>query len=239
MGGNVGVSGPSSNILAPRNLPVLTGFALSNVLLGFDYDGTLAPIVPTPDHAAMRPHTHRLLARVSRRYPCIVISGRALDDIATRVKRIPLWYVFGNHGLEPASPESVRSGPTADWLRKLRQQLPDHPGVFIEDKKHTVTIHYRAAHDRRRAVAAIDEAVRDLRGARVIGGKDAVNLLPHPGPDKGVALKRAMQRFGCAAAIYVGDDDTYEDAFAAAGPERLLAIRVGSIDRYSAAFHMS
>jgi trehalose 6-phosphate phosphatase len=221
------VSSQSSNILAARNLPVLSGFALSNVLLGFDYDGTLAPIAPTPEHAAMRSRTRQLLARVSRRYPCVVISGRALDDIATRMKRIPLWYVFGNHGLEPASPGIVRSGPTADWLRRLRQQLPDHPGVFIEDKKHTLTIHYRAARDRRRAVAAIDEAVRELRGARVVGGKDAVNLLPRGGPNKGVALQRAMRLFGCTTALYVGDDDTDEDAFGVEPPDRLLGIRVG------------
>ena len=51
----------------------------------------------------MRATTGRLLARVSQRYPCVVISGRALADIEQRVQEIPLWYVFGNHGFEPAS----------------------------------------------------------------------------------------------------------------------------------------
>lgn len=229
---------PTSAILTKRNLPALTGFALSNVLLAFDYDGTLAPIASAPDRARMRPRTRQLLARVSRRYPCVVISGRALDDIAHRVRRIPLWYVFGNHGLEPASAGQVRSGPTAEWLRRLRQQLPDHPGVVIEDKKHTVTIHYRGAPDRRRAMAAIAEAVQTLPDARVVGGAEAVNLLPRGGPNKGVALQRALQLFACSTAIYVGDDDTDEDAFSAVGPERLLGIRVGRAQASHAGYHL-
>ena len=228
----------TSDILEARNLPVLASFALSNVLLAFDYDGTLAPIVQTPDHARMRARTQQLLARVTRRYPCVVISGRALDDIASRVKRIPLWYVFGNHGLEPASAGSTREKPTAEWLRRLREQLPDHPGVVIEDKKHTLTIHYRAAHDRPRAVAAIDRAVRKLPDARVIGGSEAVNVLPRGGPHKGVALQRALKLFGCNTALYVGDDDTDEDAFGAVDPERLLAIRVGASNGSHARYHI-
>ena len=226
-----------SSILAARNLPVVTGFALSNVLLAFDYDGTLAPIAATPEHADMRARTRQLLARVSRRYPCVVISGRALDDIASRVRRIPLWYVFGNHGLEPASADATR-GPTAEWLHRLREQLPDHPGVVIEDKKHTLTIHYRAARDRGRALAAIDQAVKKLTDARVVAGTEAVNLLPRGGANKGVALLRAMKLFSCTTAIYVGDDDTDEDAFAALGADRLLGVRVGAVPRSHARYHL-
>jgi trehalose 6-phosphate phosphatase len=229
---------PTRSILAKRNLPVLSAFALSNVLLAFDYDGTLAPIVSTPAEARMRARTRALLARVSRRYPCVVISGRALADISQRVRRIPLWYVFGNHGLEPASNGSLRNARTTGWLRELRLKLPDHPGVVIEDKRHTVTIHYRAARDRRRAAAAIDEVVQKLPDARVIGGVEAVNILPRGGPNKGVALQRALDLFGCRTAIYVGDDGTDEDAFAAVDPEHLLGIRVGRAAESRARYHL-
>ena len=93
------------DVLSPHHRPILAGFALSNVLLAFDYDGTLAPIATTPAAAKMRSTTERLLARASRRYPCVVISGRMLADISQRVQEIPLWYVFGNHGFEPVSPD--------------------------------------------------------------------------------------------------------------------------------------
>ena len=52
---------PMADILAPRNRAILADFAASNVLLAFDYDGTLAPIASTPAQARMRASTRRLL----------------------------------------------------------------------------------------------------------------------------------------------------------------------------------
>jgi len=226
----------TTDILEPRHRPILAGFALSNVLLAFDYDGTLAPIAATPDAAEMRHSTTRLLARASRRYPCVVISGRRLSDIEERVQEIPLWYVFGNHGFEPASPDAP-TGYTAEWLRTLREQLPAQPGILIEDKSHTLTIHYRAAPDQEQAAAAIGRAVQSLTDARIIDGAAAINVLPRDGANKGVALRRAMALFACSTAVYVGDDATDEDAFVSASPERLLAIRIGA-GRSHARFHL-
>jgi trehalose 6-phosphate phosphatase len=238
MGGNVSVS-RTRPILAKPNIPILCEFAHSNVLVAFDYDGTLAPIASTPERARMRRRTEELLKRVSDRYPSVVISGRMLDDIAGRVKPIPLRYVFGNHGLEPIAPAShVGNRLTREWLRRLREGLPDYQGVIIEDKRHTVTIHYRAARDRRRAMAAIDRAVRDLPDVRVVGGAEAVNLLPRDGANKGVALQRAARLFKCSTAIYVGDDDTDEDAFAVEGLDRILGIRIGATTSSRARYHL-
>jgi trehalose 6-phosphate phosphatase len=227
-----------ADVLSPHHRPILAGFALSNVLLAFDYDGTLAPIATTPAAAQMRSTTGRLLARASRRYPCVVISGRMLADISERVQEIPLWYVFGNHGFEPVNPNTPPTGRTAEWLRTLREQLPAQPGIVIEDKSHTLTIHYRAAPDRESAAAAIGRAVQSLTDARVVGGAEAVNVLPRNGADKGVALRHAMRLFACTTAIYVGDDDTDEDAFRAIGPDRLLGVRIGRSDSSAAGFHL-
>ena len=51
------------------NHDLLEMFAWSNVLLAFDYDGTLAPLVNAPAHATMRASTRRLLRRASKLYP--------------------------------------------------------------------------------------------------------------------------------------------------------------------------
>ena len=48
-----------TDILALRNQEVLERYAASNLLVGFDYDGTLAPIVSTPERAHMRPITRQ------------------------------------------------------------------------------------------------------------------------------------------------------------------------------------
>ena len=55
-------------ILAQRHQSTLARFARSNVMIGFDYDGTLAPIVSVPARASMRGKTRRLLRAVSPAY---------------------------------------------------------------------------------------------------------------------------------------------------------------------------
>lgn len=223
-------------ILAQRHLPVLAGFAESNVLLAFDFDGTLAPIARTPQAARMRPTTRRLLARVARSYPCVVISGRPLDDLTRLLRRVPVWHVVGDHGFDSASSGHAPLAHVRGWADQLRDRLPGHPGLVIEQKKNSVTVHYRQVRDKPRVVAAIADAVRDLADARAIGGAEAVNLLPYNGPHKGSALQQARRVFACDTAIFVGDDDTDEDAFGSADADRLLSIRVGtkkpSVARY-------
>jgi len=229
-------------MLSARHLPVLAQFAASNVLVAFDYDGTLAPIAPTPAAARLRPKTRRLLTAVARRYPCVVLSGRPLDDLTRRLHRVPVWHLVGDHGFEAGPPPRVfgavgckswgevreMAPHVQEWMGQLRGRLPATRGLVIEQKRHSVTIHYRHVRDKPRVLAAVADAVRDLRDARVIGGAEAVNLLPSGGPHKGIALQRARRVFACDTAIYVGDDDTDEDAFRSAGPDQLLSIRVGT-----------
>ncbi|OFW07456.1 MAG: trehalose-phosphatase [Acidobacteria bacterium RIFCSPLOWO2_02_FULL_68_18] len=220
-----------------RRQRILRAFASSNVLLAIDYDGTLAPIAPTPDQARMRVRTRRLFTQVAHRYPSIAISGRPLDDIARRLVGIPIRSVFGNYGGEP-SPQGKPPVRVGAWVTHLRERLSTLSGVVVEDKGYSVTIHYRRARNKDRAIAAIHDAARALPGARVLGGVEAVTLLPREGPDKGVALQRARRLLRCDTAIYVGDDDTDEDAFASAHPDRLLSIRVGPSRKSRARYHL-
>jgi len=227
---------PTVPLLSGKGLDALSAFATSNVLVAFDFDGTLAPITRTPKEASLPPATARLLADVARRYPLVVISGRALRDVRRRLHDIPVWYVFGNHGIEPEH-KSPDTTVTRAWIGLLRRRLKAS-GVIIEDKRHTVTLHYRTAPDRERAQQAIREAVRALPDVRVIGGHEAVNLLPRDAANKGTALRDAVARFACDSAIYVGDDDTDEDAFSGLAAGRLLGIRVEPSDASKATYHL-
>ena len=224
-------------ILAPSNQRTLAGFAVSNVLVAFDYDGTLAPIAPRPEDAHMRPGTRALLTSVARAYPTVVISGRALADITAMLNNVPLWYVYGNHGLEPASGRRDRDPDTGAWVAQLSAHLPAELGVRIENKKYTVTLHFRGVPDRDRAVAAIETAVDALPDVSILRGKEAINLLPRDCGNKGVALAQARDIFACHHAIYVGDEETDEAAFATGG-ERTLAIRVEPSERSRAKYHI-
>jgi hypothetical protein len=124
-------------ILAKRHIQTLASFATSNVLLAFDYDGTLAPIAVDPAVAPMRASTRRLLATLAGRYPCVVISGRARNDLVKRVAKIPVFHLSGNHGLEPWAQHSGYRTLVQDWVRRLGVSLASCPGVVIEDKTYS------------------------------------------------------------------------------------------------------
>ncbi|HEX6883255.1 MAG TPA: trehalose-phosphatase, partial [Planctomycetota bacterium] len=225
-------------ILAPAQRELLTRLAWSNALLAFDFDGTLAPIVSDPARAALRPATRRLLLRVARLYPCVIISGRALADVARRVDGLPVRAVIGNHGLEPwsASPELLRT--VARWRTRLAPALAELRGVELEDKTYSLALHYRRARAKARARQILAGLAGTLPRARIIGGKDVVNVVPEGAPHKGAALLRERKRLGCDLALFLGDDDTDEDVFALDQPGRLLSVRVGQSRRSLAPYFL-
>jgi trehalose 6-phosphate phosphatase len=226
------------DILAPANAAVLSQLAWSNVMLAFDYDGTLAPIVADPDVARMREKTRDLLENVARAYPCVVISGRSQEDVLKRVRGTGVFEVIGNHGLEPWRRTEAFAGQVHAWVPRLRARLAELEGVVVEDKAFSVAVHYRRSPSRRKAMAAITQAAAELDEVRVVGGKCVVNLIPRGAPHKGRALELAREHLRCDVAMYVGDDETDEDVFALDDPGRLLTIRVGLDVTSRAAFFL-
>lgn len=229
---------PLKDILARAHRGTLARFARSKVLLAFDYDGTLAPIVAEPACARIPARTRRLLDAVARLYPCVVISGRSRGDVARRLQGIGLLEVVGNHGLEPATAARRGRRLVRLWRSSLERRLPRLPGVVVEDKGLSLAIHYRATSDRKRAREVLSRALEGLPGARLVGGKAVVNLVPAGAVHKGDALERQRLRFGCETAIYLGDDETDEDVFANGEPARLLSIRVGRDPASAARYHL-
>jgi trehalose 6-phosphate phosphatase len=215
------------DILSHANRDVLQQYAWSNVLLAFDYDGTLAPIVADPARAAMRDSTRRLLAEAATRYPCVVVSGRAQRDAARWLQGIPVRQVIGNHGVEPWQATPPLMAEVRRWAPLLDRRLAGRQGVWIEDKTFSLAVHYRKSREKKKARAAILEAAASLGRARLFGGKQVINILPEGAPHKGMALLRAREALRCDTALYLGDDVTDEDVFGLDEPGRLLTIRVG------------
>ena len=206
---------------------LLETFAWSNVLLAFDYDGTLAPLVNAPAHAYMRASTRRLLRRVSTLYPCVVITGRAKADAVGRLRNIEVCRVVGNHGAEPSPDAKAMRRRVLQWLPVLTARLSRRQGVFIEDKGLSVAVHYRQARKRNLTRRAVLSVAKSLKDVRLVGGKLVVNFLVPDAPHKGLALERERVHFACDTVIYVGDDETDEDVFQIDRPGQVLSIRVG------------
>lgn len=227
------------HILAQANVDVLRQLAWARVLLGFDFDGTLAPIVTDRDGARLRARTGRLLTRACGLYPCAVISGRGQNDVAKRLGGAPARYIVGNHGLEPGAGIEAFAAEVDAARARLEAALGHLGGVEIEDKRYSLAIHYRGARRPRLAREAIHDAVRALPVAmRLVAGKMVVNVVPARAPNKGDALLLLREKAGADTALYVGDDVTDEDVFELDQPGRLLTIRVGESSTSAASYFL-
>lgn len=213
-----------------------------SLLLGLDFDGTLAPIVPRPEDAQLGPGLEAVLRALAGRDDTRValISGRGMRDLAARVPLDGVYFA-GNHGLEIEGPdvervhrEAAAAEPALHALAgRLAAALAARRGVIVEDKGLTLSVHYRLVDDEteaeeiRRIVRACG---RDVAGIRLTEGKKVVEIRPDVDWHKGRALEflRGVleQRFGPAPAVFIGDDTTDEDAFRVLGAAD-FAIRVG------------
>jgi trehalose-phosphatase len=134
--------------------------------------------------------------------------------------------VVGNHGAEV----SARSRPARAvprWRDALGRELAGLAGVWIEDKRFSISVHYRRSRRKATTRRAIWRAVSTLRGASVFGGHDVVNIVPRTAPDKGRALEWLRRAHRRDLVIHIGDDVTDEAAFARARATGGLAVRVG------------
>lgn len=195
--------------------------------LVFDVDGTLAPIVPRPEDAAVPPETRAELARLAERYLLVAcVSGRDGADVE-RIVGVERVRCVGNHGLEldPRAEEHARA------VGRFREQIGDDWPV--EDKRLSLSLHFREAEDEAAARAALERIAQraEAAGLEPRWGRKVLELRPGGGADKGVAVRRLLADAGAALGLYAGDDTTDLDAFrglAEAGLEHAVRVAVAS-----------
>jgi trehalose 6-phosphate phosphatase len=215
-------------VLSLRSRDTLRQVAASKVLLAFDFDGTLAPIVDDPGRARMRPTTRTLLRQLASLRTCLVLSGRSRTDLRHKLAGTGVSHLIGNHGAEPWNGGPRIRREVLQWERALARELSDLPGLEIDNKTFSLTVHYRQCRRKAQAHAAILKAARSLPEVRLIGGKAAVSIVSRSAPHKGIALREELARLQFEGALYVGDDETDEDVFALEdGGSSLFAIRIG------------
>ncbi len=224
-------------LLKPDGLAALDAALARRPLLAFDFDGTLAPIVADPDHARVPATLVPRLARLTELAAVAVISGRAVADVAQRLQFEP-HHLIGNHGAEDPALDPSETKRVADegelLLGALRRRLADaavtlrESGVEVEDKGHSMALHYRRAPDSARARQAIDDVLagHDPR-LSVYGGKKVVNIVVAAAPDKGKALLALVARGRYDSAVFAGDDVNDESVFERALPG-WVTVRVGA-----------
>jgi trehalose 6-phosphate phosphatase len=208
-------------LLAPlREHPALTA-------LFFDVDGTLAPVVERAYDASVPVSTSQLLGELASRYALVAcVSGRPASEARRLVGVGSVWYA-GSHGAEllragAAEPEILPD--LARWRSEVRGFAARHDDfelrrsrVRIEDKDFIQAFHWRGVEDELTARTAIERIAEDAlaEGLAVHHGRKVLEVRPPVEFHKGVVVERLVSRSGARAALYVGDDATDADAFAA------------------------
>jgi alpha,alpha-trehalase len=191
-----------------------------------DYDGTLTPIVARPERARLSRTMRARVARLARRCPVAIVSGRARPEVARLVGLDTVYYV-GSHGFDISGPGGVawrhpvrrHLGLLRRARRALAQGLDEIPGVRVEDKTYAVAVHYRvvAAASWPTVRRVVRRVARQYPALAVIGGKRVLELRPRLDWHKGRAVLWLLDLLGLsgpeALPVYVGDDATDADAF--------------------------
>jgi trehalose-phosphatase len=216
------------------------------VWLGLDFDGTLVSIADRPDQVILSPQVRATLETLASlpRVSLAIISGRELADVREKVGIETIAY-SGNHGLEIAGPGLVYENKLASELQvvvatmaeQIAEQLNGLPGMLVENKRLSLSVHYRLVAEEHWPVVhrVVEEVTRRHQHFRVKPGAKVWEVRPAIPASKGTAATwlRNAQAGADSLAIFLGDDVTDEDAFRAlpegltvlVGPERPTAAR--------------
>jgi alpha,alpha-trehalase len=212
-----------------------------------DYDGTLTPIVDDPKAAVLPDATRRAVRRLAKLCPVAIVSGRDRADVAALVD-IEDMIVAGSHGFDITGPgweHQYEPGAAAQpalmgAADQLDEEVGSIPGVIVERKRYAVAVHFRmAAEDAMTRIdAAVDRAVASHPGLRRTTGKMIFELRPDLDWDKGRALEFLLGHLHLdqpdVVPIYIGDDDTDDDALRVIHHDG-LGVMVGTDERLTAA----
>lgn len=207
-----------------------------------DIDGTLLDIAAAPGTVVVPPGLVDLLDRLAARCGVLaLVTGRSLAQVDA---------LFGagrfdcaaNHGavlrvggrLDPGVGDPAAGHAVA---AALAPAVAAHPGAFVEDKGHSVAVHYRAAPAAATALlAAAEGAIRAGPGDwRILVGKAVVEIAPRA-TSKGTAIERflAEPAYAGRRPFFAGDDTTDEDAFGVVRARDGLGVLVGPARRTGA-----
>jgi trehalose 6-phosphate phosphatase len=214
------------------------------VAVFLDFDGTLVEIVDQPSNTEVPEHLRTMLkdAHAALGGALALITGRSIADLDALLAPLQL-PAAGIHGLEyrdyMGDIQAVATTTLPAWARaEITELATRDSGLLLEDKRHSLALHYRLAPDQQQFVR---DAMRDIfarLGPDFVlqDGKMVLEIRP-AGESKGTAVARFMAEppFAGRCPVFVGDDITDEDAFKVVNALNGQSIKVGQRTKDSAA----
>jgi trehalose 6-phosphate phosphatase len=229
------LNAPNIEGARPEAVVALSGDPLA---LFLDVDGTLLDLASRPDEVVTPAGLVATLARTERKLDgaLALISGRSIDDIDRLFAPLRL-RVSGVHGaeirLDPGASTTSTSAATdlpQSLLAALRRAVEPFPGVFVENKRFSFTVHYRLAPSAERPLRNIVKQLVDSLPIAVdmMDAHCAIEI-KSPSFNKGGAIAAFLSTstFDGRTPIFVGDDTTDESGFALVSARGGFAYSVG------------
>ncbi len=212
---------------------------VDSVAVAADYDGTLTPIVDHPSQAALPERAQGVLQGLARLpgMRLAILSGRTLEDLE---RCVPLGGIFlsGVSGIEIRDEEGRReicvSGDDelpARLKAELQEWIARFPGSWIEDKRFSYALHYRAVAPALQPAfgAGVRRRVHEHASrAALIHGKRVFEVMPIKARDKSFAIERWLEQLpDRSVSFFFGDDSNDEPAHERVRRNGGIAVAVG------------
>ncbi len=210
--------------------------AADDLVVGLDFDGTLAPIVDNPEYAHIHPEAGEVLVALAAQVRAVaVITGRparqaldlgGLEEVGNAIGETGReLFVLGQYGNErwTSTDRRVISPKPPRGLATFMGEIPrllrraDATGAWLEEKGLAVAVHTRRLDDPEaafeRLLPLLSEAARS-HDLDVEPGRWVVEVRAH-GMNKGAAVRRLTKEVGAKAFVFGGDDLGDVEAFKA------------------------
>lgn len=205
-----------------------------------DYDGTLSAFTKNPLDAKPIPGILNLLKELTadEKNEVVIISGRDPDTLHSWLGKLPVTLVAEHGGFirfKKSTEWEKQSAASNIWKEQIRPILQlfvtRTTGSLMEEKKNTLTWHYRNTHPDLGFVRS-RELLNNLMQLtantplQVIDGNKVIEIRTQ-GVDKGIAALKLVNRFQPAFTLCMGDDATDEDMFKILN-EKAVTIKIGT-----------
>jgi trehalose 6-phosphate phosphatase len=210
--------------------------AADDLLVGLDFDGTLAPIVEDPEDAHIHPDAPDVLVALAAQVRGVaVVTGRparqvlalgGLDEVGNAVGEAGReLFVLGQYGNErwTSTDRRVISPKPPRGLATFTSELPrllrraDSAEAWIEEKGLAVAVHTRRLEDSEAAYDRLLPLLSDAAKAHELDvepGRAVIEMRAH-GMHKGSALHKLADELEARAVMFCGDDLGDIEAFKA------------------------
>jgi trehalose 6-phosphate phosphatase len=210
--------------------------AADHLVVGLDFDGTLAPIVDDPEDARIHPDAGEVLVALAAQVRAVaVITGRparqaldlgGLEEVGNAIGEAGReLFVLGQYGNErwSSTQRRVISPKPPRGIATFMGELPrlmrraGAADAWVEEKGLAVAVHTRRLEDPQGAFERLLPVLSEAAKSHDLGvepGRWVVEVRAH-GMHKGAAVRRLIEELEARAFVFCGDDLGDIEAFKA------------------------